>query len=42
MIISDLYKEYLRPQQHTLSFKLSLRTFLENIKFGQIWHKEYG
>lgn len=42
MIISDFCIDYLGPQQHTLSFKLCLRTFVENIKIGQIWHNEQG
>lgn len=39
IIISDLCTEHLGPQQHILSFQLYLRTFLENINTGQIWHK---
>lgn len=42
MITSDLCIEYLGLQQHTPSFKLCLRTFLENIKIEQIWHREQG
>lgn len=39
IIISDLCTEQLGPRQRTPSFQLYLRTFLENIKTGQIWHE---